>query len=257
MADFDSNRIIRGQAAEASAVDAGLRKYMLQVYNYMFLALIVTGVTAFGVFSMATTSDPTAAVATLRGGVMLTSIGAALFGSPLAYVLAFGPLVFSLFIWGRIQNGSLGGAQMWFWAFAICVGFSMSMIFLIFQLPSIAEVFFITAAAFGGLSLVGYTTKRDLSGIGSFLIMGVWGLIIASVVNMFMQNGMMQWIISVAGVGIFAGLTAYYTQTIKEMYYAGDDGTVAAKKAIWGALALYMSFINMFRFLLYLMGSRR
>jgi FtsH-binding integral membrane protein len=257
MADYDSNRLIRGQAAEAGTIDAGLRSYMLRVYNYMMVALVVTGLVAYGVYSQATTTDPGAAAATLPGGVMLTSLGVALFVSPLKWVLMLSPLAIVLLISARIQRMSLGGAQAAFWLFSGLIGASMATIFLVFTATSITEVFFITAAAFGGLSLVGYTTKRDLSGFGSFLIMGVWGLIIASIVNIFLHNSMMMWVISVAGVGIFAGLTAYDTQRIKEMYYTGDDGTVAAKKSIMGALALYLDFINMFQFLLMLMGNRR
>jgi FtsH-binding integral membrane protein len=128
---------------------------------------------------------------------------------------------------------------------------------MVYASASIAQVFFITAAAFGGLSLWGYTTKRDLTGLGSFLIMGLIGLIIAMVVNIFLRSPMMMWVMSVAGVGIFAGLTAYDTQKIKEMYYVGDDGTMAGKKAILGALNLYLDFVNMFQYLLYLMGNRR
>ena len=152
---------------------------------------------------------------------------------------------------------SVGGAQSAFWLFAGLMGVSFSTIFMVYATASIAQVFFITAAAFGGLSLYGYTTKRDLSPIGSFLIMGVWGLLIAMFVNFFLMSPMIMWVMSVAGVGIFAGLTAYDTQRIKEMYSVGDDGTLAAKKSIMGALALYLDFINMFQFLLFLMGGRR
>ncbi len=257
MAEYDSNRIIRGQAAEAGAIDAGLRAYMLRVYNYMFLALVVTGLTAYGVYMLSTTTDPSAAAATLPNQVMLTSFGVMLFTSPLKWVLALAPLGFVLIINARMRTMSLGGAQTSFWLFAGLIGISFGDIFMLFAMTSIAQVFFITAAAFGGLSLYGYTTKRDLSAIGSFLIMGVWGLIIAIIVNWFLQSSMIMWIVSVVGVGIFAGLTAYNTQQIKEMYHVGDDGTVTGKKAIWGALALYIDFINMFQFLLALIGNRR
>jgi len=251
MADYDSNRIVRGAAAEAGTIDAGLRAYMLRVYNYMFLALVVTGLTAYWVYSLSVTADPE------TGRLALTGIGQALFGSPLRWVLMLSPLAVVIFINARLNRMSLGGAQAAFWVFSGLIGVSMATIFLLFTASSIAQVFFITAAAFGGLSLYGYTTKRSLSGIGSFLIMGVWGLIIASVVNMFMHSGMISWIVSLAGVGIFAGLTAYDTQRIKDMYTAGDDGTVTGKKAILGSLALYLDFINMFQFLLMLVGNRR
>ena len=258
MADYDSNRIIRGQAgAEAGVIDAGLRAYMLRVYNYMLVALVVTGLTAYGVYATAVTTDPSAAAVTLRNGLMLTQFGQTLFLSPLRWLFMLAPLGAVLYINARLSRMSLGGAQSAFWVFAGLIGVSMSTIFLIYAMGSIAEVFFITAAAFGGLSLYGYTTKSDLSGIGSFLIMGVWGLIIAMVVNWFLQSPMIMWVMSVAGVGIFAGLTAYDTQRIKDMYSVGDDGTLAGKKSIMGALALYLDFINMFQFLLYLMGNRR
>jgi FtsH-binding integral membrane protein len=257
MSDYDSNRIIRGHAAEASAVDAGLRSYMLRVYNYMLMALVVTGIVAYGLYSAAVTSDPGSAAATLKNGMMLTSLGVTLFVSPLKYILMFAPLGVVLMINARIRSMSFGGAQTWFWIYSALVGASLSVIFLIFVMSSIFQVFFITAAAFGGLSLYGYTTKRDLSPIGSFLIMGVWGLIIASVVSLFLRSDMLSWIISVAGVAIFAGLTAWNTQTIKEMYFEGDSGEIAGKKAVWGALALYIDFVAMFQYLLMLVGNRR
>ena len=257
MADFETNRIARDQAAATSAIDAGLRKYMLQVYNYMLLALVVTGITAYGVYTASVTTDVSAAVAQLHSGEYLTAFGKLLFVSPLKWAFMFGPLVVSLFIYGRIRNGSVAGAQLCFWLFAVLIGASMATIFMVYTVTSIAQVFFITAAAFGGLSLWGYTTKRDLSGFGSFLIMGVWGIFVALIVNMFLQSPMIMWIASIAGVGIFAGLTAYDTQQTKEFYYAGDDGTVAGKKAIVASLNLYLDFINMFQFLLYLTGNRR
>ncbi len=257
MADYNSNRISRGGVFESGAIDAGLRAHMLRVYNYMFLALVVTGVVAYGLYALSVTTDPSMAAARLPDGLMLTSLGVALFVSPLKWVLALAPLGLVIFINARLQRMSFGGAQTAFWVFSGLVGASLAVIFLVYATASIAEVFFITAAAFGGLSLYGYTTKSDLSAIGSFLIMGAWGLIIALLVNMFLQSSMLMWIASVAGVGIFAGLTAYNTQQIKEMYYAGDDTAVAGKKAVWGALALYIDFINMFQFLLFLIGGSR
>jgi FtsH-binding integral membrane protein len=251
MADFDSNRLYRSPTAVAGAIDAGLRKYMLRVYNYMALALVVTGLAAYGVYSQSATVDPE------TGRLALTQLGAALFTSPLKWVLFLAPLGMVLFINARLNRMSLGGAQAAFWIFSGLIGVSMASILMIYAATSVAQVFFITAAAFGGLSLYGYTTKTDLSAMGSFLIMGVWGLLIASVVNMFFHSSMMAWVMSVAGVGIFAGLTAYDTQRIKEMYYEGDSDVIAGKKAILGALALYLDFINMFQFLLSLMGSRR
>jgi hypothetical protein len=256
MADYD-NRIIRGQTAEAGVIDAGLRAYMLRVYNYMLVALVLTGLTAYGVYSTAVTTDPATAAATLKNGLMLTSFGVTLFATPLKWLFMLAPLGAVLYINARLQKMSLAGAQSAFWIFAGLMGVSFSTIFMVYATASIAQVFFITAAAFGGLSLYGYTTKRDLSAFGSFLIMGVWGVLIAMIVNIFLQSPMMMWVLSVAGVGIFAGLTSYDTQRIKEMYYVGDDGTLAGKKSIMGALALYLDFINMFQFLLFLMGGRR
>ena len=157
----------------------------------------------------------------------------------------------------RIDRLSVGTAQALFWGYAALVGLSLSVIFLVFTGQSITQVFFITAASFGALSLFGYTTKRDLSGLGSFLFMGLIGIIIASLVNIWLASTMLQWIVSVVGVLVFAGLTAYDTQQIKEMYYVGDDGTVAGRKAVMGALRLYLDFINLFTMLLQLFGQRQ
>ncbi len=256
MADFD-NRAVRGQTGTPLVVDQGLRSYLLRVYNYMLIAMLVTGVTSYAIYTASVTSDPAQAQATLGNGVMLTSFGMTLFGSPLRWVAFFAPIVAVLFLQARINKMSAVGAQVAFWAFSALIGVSMAAIFLLYTQTSIATVFFITAAAFGGLSLYGYTTNRDLSGFGSFLIMGVWGIFIALIVNMFLASSMVMWVASVAGVGLFAGLTAYDTQAIKNLYSANDDGTVTGRKAIEGALFLYLDFINMFRFLLYLIGGRR
>ena len=187
---------------------------------------------------------------------MLTQFGYTLFVSPLRWVVMLAPLAAVFFLSFRIQNLSVGAAQAIFWAYAGMVGVSLATIFLVYTHESIVRVFFITAASFGALSLWGYTTKRDLTGMGSFLMMGLFGIIIASVVNIFLGSSMLQFIVSVAGVVVFAGLTAYDTQRIKEMYYAGDDGTVTGKKAIMGALMLYLDFINLFMMLLQLFGNR-
>jgi FtsH-binding integral membrane protein len=152
---------------------------------------------------------------------------------------------------------SVGTAQAVFWTYAALVGLSLSVIFLCFTGQSITRVFFITAASFGALSLYGYTTKRDLSGLGTFLFMGLIGVVIASVVNIWLASSMLQWIVSVVGVLVFAGLTAYDTQQIKEMYYAGDDSATAGRKAVMGALRLYLDFVNMFMMLLHLFGNRQ
>jgi FtsH-binding integral membrane protein len=257
MADYE-NRVLRGQTgAVTDVIDQGLRAYMLRVYNYMLVGLVLTGLTAYGTTMLTTTSDPSAAKVMISSGVYLTSFGVTLYTSPLQWLVMLAPLGMVMFLSWRIAHLTVSGAQIAFWVFSALMGLSLSAIFIAYTGESIAQVFFVTAAAFGGLSLWGYTTKKDLTGFGSFLIMGLWGLIIASLVNLFLQSAMTMWVISIAGVGIFAGLTAYDTQKIKEMYYVGDDGVMGAKKAILGALNLYLDFINMFLFLLRLMGSRR
>jgi hypothetical protein len=258
MADYD-NRALRGQAVAGDETDAGLRSYMLRVYNYMLVAMVVTGITSYGIYSASVTTDPAAAALVGPHGLMLTKLGVTLFTTPLRWVFAFAPVAVALFLQSRLRNASQGlrGAQLGFWIFAALMGVSLATIFMLYTQTSIALVFFITAAAFGGLSLYGYTTRRSLSAIGSFLVMGAWGLFIALLVNVWLHSSMIMWVASVAGVGIFAGLTASNTQAIKEMYSANDDGTLSGRKAILGALVLYIDFINMFQFLLYLIGNRR
>ncbi len=249
----------RGSAtarSDAQASDEGLRAYMLRVYNYMSLGLAITGLCALGAYMLAVTSDPSAAVARLPNGAMITQFGVALFNSPLKWVVFLAPLGLVFFLSARINKMSVGAAQATFWIFAALIGLSISSIFLVYAHGSIARVFFITAAMFGGLSLFGYTTKKDISGWGSFLFMGLIGIIIAMVVNIFLASSALNFAISVIGVLIFAGLTAYDTQKIKEIYYAGDTDVVAGRKAIMGALALYLDFINMFLMMLRLFGNR-
>lgn len=222
-------------------IDEGLRAYMLRVYNLMALGLAITGIAALGTAQLAMTNP---AVAQL------------LYGTALRWVVMLAPLGFVFFLSARIHTMSFGAAQTTFWAFAALMGISLSSIFLVFTGESVVRVFFITAASFGALSLYGYTTRRDLSGMGSFLFMGLIGLIIAMIVNIFMASSALQFAISAIGVLIFAGLTAYDTQQIKEMYYEGDGEAVAGRKAIMGALRLYLDFINLFMFLLQFLGSR-
>lgn len=258
MANYDPNHTARpmtGAHADAGMIDQGLRSYMLSVYNYMALGLVITGVAAIVMFNFATTSDPSAAAAQL-GNQYLTSVGVALFASPLKWVVMLAPLGMVFFLSFRVNKMSFGAAQTTFWLFAAVMGISLSWIFLVFAHGSIARVFFITAASFGALSLFGYTTKKDLSAWGSFLFMGLIGIIIASLVNIFIGSSALQFAISVIGVLVFAGLTAYDTQQIKEMYYAGDSRDVAGRKAIMGALRLYLDFINLFLMLLQLFGNR-
>jgi uncharacterized protein len=239
-----------------AAIDEGLRAYMLKVYNLMALGLVITGAAAFGMIMLTTTNDPAAAVATLSNGKMLTALGATVYGSPLRWVVMLAPLAAVFFLSFRVNTMSVSAAQTTFWIYAGLVGVSLSSIFLVFTSQSIVQTFFVTSAAFGALSLYGYTTKRDLTAMGSFLIMGVFGLIIAMLVNIFMQSSAVQFAISALGVLIFSGLTAYDTQKIKEMYFEGDDVLVAGRKAIMGALTLYLDFINLFTFLLQFLGNR-
>ncbi len=244
-----------GVRADA-AIDQGLRAYMIRVYNLMAMGLAITGLAALGTVALATTTDPAAAVATLGDGKMLTAFGAAIYGSPLRWVVMLAPLALVFFLSFRIDKMSVSAAQTTFWAYAALVGVSLSSIFLVFTAQSIVQTFFITASAFGALSLWGYTTKRDLTGMGSFLIMGVFGLIIAMIVNIFLQSSALQFAVSAIGVLVFAGLTAYDTQKIKEMYFEGDGALVAGRKSIMGALRLYLDFINLFLFMLQFMGNR-
>jgi FtsH-binding integral membrane protein len=230
---------------------------MVKVYNLMGLGLLITGLAAVGTIMLATTTDPASAVATLPSGEMLTSFGYAIFGSPLRWVVILAPLAAVLFLSFRVQSMSVAAAQTTFWVYAGLVGLSLSSIFLVYTTGSVAQTFFATAAAFGALSLYGYTTKRDLTALGSFLVMGVFGLIIAMLINIFLQSSALTFAISAIGVLIFSGLTAYDTQKIKEMYFDGDAADVAGRKAIMGALRLYLDFINLFMFLLQFMGDRR
>jgi len=227
-----------GARAESISIDQGLRAHMLKVYNYMASGLALTGIVA-----MFTANSET---------LMQT-----IFGTPLQWVVMLAPLGFVMVLSFGINKLSTQAAQGLFWAFAVVMGLSISSIFLIYTGTSIARVFFISSSMFAGMSLYGYTTKRDLSGFGSFLMMGLIGLIIASVVNIFLQSSALEFVISAAGVLIFVGLTAYDTQKIKSIYNAADDHTVATKKAIMGALTLYLDFINLFLMMLRLFGDRR
>jgi uncharacterized protein len=243
MAEFD-RPTIAARAGTAAVIDEGLRSYMLKVYNYMGIGLVVTGLVAW--FSNQ---------AAVSNG-QLTGWGELLYTSPLMWVVALAPLGFVLVLSFGINKLSVGAAQATFWAFAAIMGLSLSSIFMVYTDASIAKVFFITAATFGAMSLYGYTTKRDLSGIGNFLIMGLIGLIIAMIVNIFLQSTALEFAISAIGVLIFVGLTAYDTQKIKESYNVSFGADVLAKGAIMGALSLYLDFINLFLMLLRLFGNR-
>ena len=231
--------------AQAGAViDEGLRTYMLKVYNLMALGLAITGIAAYAAFTFAFADG------------QLTAFGQAIYVSPLKWVVMLAPLALVFYMSFRINSMSVSAAQTTFWVYAGLMGLSLSSIFMIYTGQSIVQTFFVTAASFGGLSLYGYTTKRDLSGMGSFLIMGLFGLIIASIVNIFLGLSALDFAISAMGVLIFAGLTAWDTQKIKEMYFEADGADVAGRKAIMGALTLYLDFINLFLFMLRFLGNR-
>ena len=259
MSDYDRNAVRWGQGsaqARGATVDQGLRAYMLGVYNNMMIGLLLTGIAAYATHYLAVAHDPSQVAASVRGGLQLTSLGVALYVSPLKYVVMLAPLAFVFFLSMRINSMSASTARTTFFAFSAVMGLSISSILLVYTGASIYRAFFITAAAFGGLSLYGYTTKRDLGPMGAFLVMGVIGLVIASLVNMFVQSSGFQFALSGIAVLIFSGLTAYDTQAIKEMYFAGDGYEISTKKSVNGALMLYLDFINIFMALLNLTGQR-
>ena len=225
------------RAADGAVIDEGLRTYMLRVYNYMASGLALTGLVAYMV-----ANTP----------VLMNAI----FGTPLFWVVLLAPLGMVMFLGAKIRTMSVGAAQTTFWVFAVLMGMSLASIFVVYTQTSIARVFFITSGVFGAMSLYGYTTKRDLTGMGSFLFMGLIGIIIASVVNIFLASSALMFAISVIGVLVFVGLTAYDTQNIKNMYAASDSSAVSSKKAIMGALKLYLDFINLFIMMLHLFGNR-
>jgi FtsH-binding integral membrane protein len=254
MSDFDRNYATAARgvgAGRAVAIDAGLRAYMVRVYNYMAMGVGLTGVISWLTFQ--------AAVMTNAAGniVGLTPFGQAIFGGPAVIVLMLGTFGLVMFISFRIQTLQVGTALTLFLAYAALLGLMLSSVFLAYTGASVTRVFFVSAASFGALSLYGYTTQRDLSPIGSFLIMGMFGVFIAMLVNIFLKSTGLDFVISGIGVLVFAGMTAWDTQRIKEMYSAMDDGTVAGRKAVMGALRLYLDFINLFLFLLRFLGDRR
>jgi uncharacterized protein len=253
MAELDRQytSAVRGRAgARVGEIDQGLRAFMLGIYNNMALGLALTGIVAYGAYYLS--------VATTAGGqIALTPLGNALYTSPLKWVIMLAPLAFVFGLSATVNRMQPATARLVFLAFAAVMGLSMSSIFLVFTHQSIAQTFFVTAASFGALSLWGYTTKRDISGWGSFLFMGVIGLVIAMLVNIFLQSPAMQFAISAIGVLIFAGLTAYDTQRLKNTYdFVAGDQVAAGRASIIGALQLYLDFINLFMFLLQFMGNR-
>jgi FtsH-binding integral membrane protein len=257
MADVNSIRSAAG--SRVAAIDEGLRAHMNKVYGTMSIGMLITFAAAWAISGLSVTSDPSAAVAQLSQDKYLTQLGYALYASPLKWVVMFAPLAFVFGFSAMINKMSAATAQVVFYAFAAVMGISISSIFLVFTGYSIAQVFLITSIAFAGLSLWGYTTKKDISGWGSFLIMGVIGLVVASIVNFFLASSALMFAISAIGVLIFAGLTAYDTQKIKTEYLAHahhGDTEWLGKAAIMGALSLYLDFINMFMMLLSLFGNR-
>ena len=255
----DVNTIRSAAGTRAAAIDEGLRAHMNKVYGTMSIGMLITFAAAWAISGLAVTTDAGAGVAQLSGDRYLTQLGYTLYASPLKWVVMFAPLAFVFGFGAMINRMSAATAQLVFYAFAAVMGVSISSIFLVFTGYSIAQIFLITSIAFAGLSLWGYTTKKDISGWGSFLIMGVIGLIVASIVNIFLASSALMFAISAIGVLIFAGLTAYDTQRIKTEYLAhaqSGDTEWLGKAAIMGALNLYLNFINMFMMLLQLFGNR-
>jgi FtsH-binding integral membrane protein len=252
MSDFDRNyaAATRGVGADRAVIDAGLRAYMIRIYNYMAMGVALTGVVSWITFNAAVTQ-------TAAGKLALTPFGQMLYSGPATIVLFLGTLGLVILISWRIDKLQPATALTLFMVYAGVLGLMLSSIFLTYTGTSITRVFFISAASFGALSLYGYTTQRDLSPIGAFLIMGLIGLVIAMVVNIFLKSSGLDFVISAAGVLIFAGLTAWDTQKIKEMYDPNEDGTITGRKSVMGALTLYLDFINLFLFLLRLFGDRR
>jgi FtsH-binding integral membrane protein len=246
MAEYDRrypSAVRTGAGVRVEGVDAGLRAFMLGIYNNMALGLALTGLVAFGTYSWAA-SDP--------------AVAQALYGSPLRWVIIFAPLAFVFGLSATVHRLQPATARLIFLVYAAVMGLSLSSIFIVFTGESVARTFFITAASFAALSLYGYTTKRDMSGMGSFLMMGVIGIVIASIVNLFLASSGLQFAISVIGVLVFAALTAYDTQRLKNSYdFVAGDSVAAGRASIIGALQLYLDFINLFMFLLQFMGNNR
>ena len=258
MAQYETVRTVAG--ARTAEIDTGLRAHMNKVYGTMSVGMVITALAAWAFAGLATTTDPSQAAVQLGNGTLLTGFGQAIYLSPLRWVIMFAPLAVLFLGMGAVfRRASASGAQLFFFVFATLIGLSLSSIFIVYTGFSIVQTFLVTAIAFAGLSLWGYTTKKDISGWGSFLIMGVIGLLVAMVINIFLQSPAMMFAISAIGVLIFAGLTAYDTQNIKTEYLAhahhGDQEWLD-KSAIHGALNLYLDFLNMFQFLLMFMGQQ-
>jgi uncharacterized protein len=272
MVDFDGSTIASRlggpvSGAEAAAIDAGLRSYMLRIYNYMALGLLITAVAAFGIYALSVTDDVTVAARVVRGGtdaparlagdLYLTHLGYTVFVSPLKWLVILAPLALVFGLSFGIERLRPATAQALFWIYAALIGLSLGSIFMVYTQTSVVRVFFITAAAFGALSLWGYTTRRDLTGMGAFLVMGLFGIIIAGAVNFWLDSPTLLWTVSIVGVLVFSGLTAWDTQRLKNEYiYGAMDGDTAERTAILGALSLYLNFVNLFALLLQLLGDQ-
>ena len=258
MSNFDRNTTVWGRGgARAGTVeyDLGLRSYMLGIYNLMTLALGVSALVAWGVFMAAVSAEPSAY--RIASHLYLTEFGASLYLSPIRWLVILAPLGFVMFMSFRFERMAYSSLMGVFLAFAAVMGLSLSSVFIVYTTGSVVQVFAITAATFGALSLYGYTTRRNLSAIGTFLMMGLFGLVIASLVNLFVQSSALQFGLNLIGIVVFAGLTAWDTQRLKDNYddIAGS-GELVGKASIMGALTLYLDFVNMFQMLLQLLGQR-
>lgn len=239
-------------SSQTAALDVGLRAYMLRVYNWMASGLVLTGLVAFGIAH-------TSLLGLFYAPVTLADGNTGYAATPLAWIAIIAPLAFVMILSFGVNRLSTRAAQALFWIYCATMGASLTMIFLVYTQTSIDEVFFITAGTFAAMSLYGYTTRSDLSGIGSFLMMGLFGIIIASLVNVFLHSAAMAFVVSIVGVLIFVGLTAYDTQRIKADYlqFGSRFGVeIADKRSVYDALRLYLDFINLFMFLLRLFGQR-
>ncbi len=257
MAEYNTIRAAAG--ARTAQIDEGLRAHMNKVYGTMSVGMLITALAAWAISGLATTTDPSAAVGQIGNGTLLTGLGAAIYTSPLRWVIMFAPLLMIFGFGAVMRRATAQAAQLFFFVFATLIGVSLSSIFIFYTSVSIVQTFLVTAIAFAGLSLWGYTTKKDISGWGSFLIMGVIGLLVAMIINIFLQSPAIMFAVSILGVLIFAGLTAYDTQNIKNEYLAhvahGDQEWLD-KSAVSGALNLYLDFLNMFQFLLMFLGNQ-
>ena len=253
--EFNKQNATTKSSVSEAIIDQGLRAYMLKVYNYMASGVLLTGIISLIVFKFSGGMNITLGPTGFTG--LTNPFGELLFNSGFKWLVMLAPLGIVIYLSFGIAKMSASKAQSTFWVFAALMGASLASIFIIYTQMSIARVFFITSGTFGAMSIYGYTTKRDLTKLGSFLMMGLFGIIIASVVNMFLKSSMMHFVISILGVLIFVGLTAYDTQKIKNMYLVSDSGELMGKKAVMGALTLYLDFINLFIMLLRLFGQRR